>query len=446
VPKAGRLITWYLRRSGVLRRAGKALRRVLRARQRVLARLPAREPAPRSVERYVADCREQLAARRVAVAHRLAEHGLRQHPDAAELFDVRASTLDYLGRHDRALDACLSGARLHAARLAEAAKPARPLTPDQRIFLSGYFYSGSGAVLDWLRGFRGTTKWSPAGEMRLIKFPGGMADLTDRLGRQGRLGTADLVEHYLHLVGGKVTLLPPGVYNQWEMVNRDARHLFGHARTAGYLHACLQTFLDLARTEGRVSAETLDDLFRDGVRRALDAAAGDTGAESLLVDQAVTAWRLPIARLAPPSTFVVVHRDPRDQFVEAREVSRQPGRARTTLESFVATYREHRELVDRVIPELERDHGHRFVRLAFEDFVLDHAGQAERLRTELRLHGRTQHATRFVPEQSRANVGKYATRLSPTETAAIATALPEYLHDLRDHELRSGAGATSHNA
>ena len=42
--------------------------------------------------------------------------------------------------------------------------------------IAGYFYSGSGAIADYLSGFPKTKKWAPCGEMRLIKTPGGLWD------------------------------------------------------------------------------------------------------------------------------------------------------------------------------------------------------------------------------------------------------------------------------
>src|SRR4029078_597897 len=125
-----------------------------------------------------------------------------------------------------------------------------------------------------------------------------------------------------------------------ESVNLQSRKLLAHKATAGYLHACLASFLDVTEAAGEVRLEELEAQFRGLVRRALDAGATDRGADLLLVDQAVTAWRLQTSRLAPPSTFVVVHRDPRDQFAEARAVARQPGRPKTTVDTFVAAYRQ----------------------------------------------------------------------------------------------------------
>jgi hypothetical protein len=430
VEKTGHILAWYLRRSGPVRGLGKVVRRVLRARQRLLLLMPARRPATLSVAECVHKGRTHIAAGRVAAAHRLAEATLCGYPESVELLDLRASTLDYLGQPGRAIGACLASARLRLAALDGLRRPPPELGSDQRIFVSGFFYSGSGAVLDWLRGFDGTAKWSPVGEMRLIKFPGGLADLAERHTRQGRLTIQDLVDHYLHLVGGKVTLVPPGVYNQREAVNRDSRKLLAHRATAGYLHACLTSFLELteARVAGGLTGEELEAHLRESVRRALDAGAADAEADLLLVDQAVTAWRLPTARLVPPSTFVVVHRDPRDQFAEARAVAQQPGRPRTTVDSFAATYRQQHERLHGTIDELERTHGHRFIRVAFEDFVLDHAAESARLRTALDLHGRPLRKPRFVPEQSRQNIGKYVGLLPPNEAASLAAALPEFLH------------------
>jgi hypothetical protein len=94
----------------------------------------------------------------------------------------------------------------------------------------------------------------------------------------------------------------------------------------------------------------------------------------------------------------------------------------------MGTYRDQRTRLDDVLPGLERTYGHRFLRMSFEDFVLDHAAESARLLAALDLDGRPRRKARFVPEASMANIGKYAALLTPAETAALEAELPEYLH------------------
>lgn len=381
---------------------------------------------------FVRQVQEALREGRDADALRLAEAGVEELPASLQLADCLVATLDRLGEHDRALEVALANARRRAQRLA-ARRPAatgqRTLDREHRIFLSGFFYSGSGAVLDHLRGLPDTGSWTPHGEMRLLKFPGGLHDLTRRHRAAGGLQPRDLVDLYLHVTGWKAVYVPRGHYDQWSVVNRQARRLFSTPQAAGYLAACLDGIVTLAeRCDARQpTARQLRSHFQTMIARALDAAATDLGADRLLIDQAATAWRLNLARLLPPSTFIVVHRDPRDQYSEVQQVLAQPGRAQRSAAEFSAQYRKRQAVAATRIEAMERDQGHRVLRLSFEEFVVDHAMQARRLHEWLGLDAVALREPRFDPQRSRTNVGKHAGLLDPADVATIADALPEFL-------------------
>jgi hypothetical protein len=136
---------------------------------------------------------------------------------------------------------------------------------------------------------------------------------------------------------------------------------------------------------------------------------------------------LAISRFLPPSTFVIVHRDPRDHFADARLVRQRPGRKPLTVESFARHYRARRERVERQVPEIARRYGHRALTMSFEDFVLDHETQASRLRDFLGLDGRAYRNGHYEPARGLDGIGRHTRLITPEEAATLVDALPEYL-------------------
>jgi len=274
---------------------------------------------------------------------------------------------------------------------------------------------------------------------------GGLARLTTGYANHAVLTPRDLVALYLHLTGAKHTTSPRGSYDKWRVVNRNSANLFRRREAAGYLQTCLECFLALAERAGEPwpgGLPALEQCLREYVRRALDAAATDTGADLLLLDQGVNAWRLPLSRLAPPSTFVVVHRDPRDQFVDARAALRQPGRVEPSAASFADTYQRRRRGAVRDAAKIAQAYGHRSVRVGFEDFVYDPAS-VHALVESLSLAGRPYRQGRFEVARARAAVGKHTRHLTREESETIAAALPEYLDERAGQRVRAGQDLVS---
>lgn len=407
------------------RRGASTVRRMTGSRDRLELRPDPAEPLVRAVS-------TELATGDLDRAHDLAERGWRQRPDHVQLQDLLIASLDHRGSSERALELSVDNATRRIRWLARSRVSRRhqhQLGPAHRILFAGFYRSGSSAVLDCLRGVPGTTRWTPTGEMRLLKAPGGVADLVRRCETQGGLTDSDLVDFYLHLAGWKLTRHPPGTFHSRDVVNRHSAGLFRNRHAFGYLQTCLESFLELVdlTTSTKPTAADLVSFFRDTVGRALDAAATDTGAEVLLINQAINAWRLPLSRFLPPSTFVIVHRDPRDQYVDVREIQRKPGVTPTTAEQFARDYRRNRRLAERDVPQIARQYGHRSYHLGFEDFVLDHERQVRALTDALALprpRGRTGH---YRPSQGRESIGRHLGGLSPDDLDTLTGSLPEYL-------------------
>jgi hypothetical protein len=368
----------------------------------------------------------QLAVGHHGQARELVRRGLERVPHSLRLRDREVALLAHEGDHARALAVAGETAELRCEQW-EARRPRhrtpRQLEVHERIAISGFFYSGSGAAKDHLRGYREVVPWPPVGELRIVKFPGGFADLGRRLSTAGELTAADLVDHYLHLVGRRITGAAEGVYDKWEVVNANSRRLLRDAdRSAGYLAACMDGFLQLVeRSEaGPLSPEEFTAHARGTLQHALDAAATDTGAGWLLIDQVVTGWHLDQAAYLPPVSFVLVHRDPRDRFAEVREVLAQPGRRAANRDpaTFARTARRHLAEAEQRVAWLE-GLGHRVLRVAFEDLVLEPERTIAAIDEHLGLTAAEQAERRFHPERSRRNVGKHVALVPPEELAII---------------------------
>lgn len=388
------------------------------------------EPAAQR-HKAVADVRRHIAQGQPEAALAAAEAGARLFPDSLTVIDALISALDLNGEADRALILAVEAASRRAHRL-QGQRPgheSRTLTRDSRIFLSGYFYSGSGAALEFLKDYEGVAKWSPAGEPRMIKFPGGSADLARRFRTTGELTPADLTDFYLHLTGAKAMTGSGELYSRWGIVNTQSAKLLKHPAAGGYVAEGLACFSRLTRAVqiGGMSARSVNAILRDGFRAALDAAATDTGADCLLVDQAINAWRLRIATLAPPSTFIVVNRDPRDQYADALAALDRPGRTQLSAEAFAIQFRQRRLAGEGAMAKLVEKYRHRIITLSFEAFVMRHETEAPRLLAEIGFEDRRRARKRYKVEASRPNVGKYRTLIPPADAAYLARELPEYL-------------------
>jgi len=365
----------------------------------------------------------------------LLDKALLVYPRSVRLLDARIAILREIKAYGRALPDLRAAVDRRRAKLKKKgyaiASKKDHLGREGRILISGFFYSGSGAVLDYLKGFEGVRKFPfVAGESRVVKFPGGIAEMGKVVTVAGRLRSKEIVRFYLHLVGKQIVQLARGLYHQDRIVNRNNRRLLKNKDSLGYFYQALQLLEDywaLAKKK-KLSHDDFVTASRAGLVRMLDAAALQNKVTKLVVDQIVTAWRIPIAQYMPPSSFIIVHRDPRDQYAEVKAALSHPGRRVWSAAEFVKTIRDWRTRVDRHVATLESKYGHRVLRVAFEDFVLDHEKESARVRDFVGLPLERMNEQRFFPEVSSANVGKYASLLTPEEIRCIEAGLPEFLY------------------
>ncbi|MBN2435838.1 MAG: hypothetical protein JXK07_11295 [Spirochaetes bacterium] len=301
------------------------------------------------------------------------------------------------------------------------------------VQISGYFYSGSGAVLDYLKGYKNSIKWAPGCEARIVKFPGGLGDLYLKLKSDKVITIAEIVDLYLHIVGSFYVTARGNQYNKYACVNRDSKKVLDKPQSVSYVYELLilwEALREFSEKKVQTEKEFLH-IVRHGLHRAFNSILFFNKAELLLMDQMVTAWRMPDAVLLPPSRFIVVHRDPRDQYVDANSVMGDPGRSKWTADEFIKVYKSRRALVREWIPKLEADSGHTFLQISFDEFVNNPVEQKEIIDNYLKLEKADycEKMSGFNPDVSRKNVGKYKKYLKQEVQLYFKENIPEFCRD-----------------
>jgi hypothetical protein len=306
------------------------------------------------------------------------------------------------------------------------------------IQISGYFYSGSGAVLDYLKGYEESIKWVPGGEVRIVKFPGGLASIYKKLISKQKITIVEMVDLYLHLTGCFYVTTKRKEYSKLAMVNKNSKKVLASKSAATYVYELFRLWEQLDDYSQKVDQipDEFIKLVKTGLHRAFNAVLYTNKVKILLLDQMITAWRLPTAVLLPPSKFIVVHRDPRDQYVDADDAMGMPGRPKWTTEKYVQLYRKRRLLVDEWIPKLINESGHSFLTMGFESFIVNNVKNLEKLEEFLHLekYKFSKDLTKFNPKKSIVNVGKYKKYLNKKTKEIIEHQLPEYCLNIPENK------------
>jgi hypothetical protein len=319
------------------------------------------------------------------------------------------------------------------------------------VGVSGYGWSGSGAVVDMLSEVEGCA--TPGFEFSLVKEPGGLLDLECFL-----VDNWDVIRHdaairdflsycaVLDRPGQRFGRFGLDLGRQLEvdfmaeseaLVARLAEFTYiGATRVFEYPLSPLQAFsarvlrkLGL-RASGRPMwvARPGSDRFVAEVQAYLDCLfrqfAARRGIATLVLDQAI-----PTANIAKGMRYfdqmklVVVDRDPRDIYVD---LIRNKGLIGTNVDDpdKVAKFlRWHRILRADAAASASIDPS-RVLRVRFEDVVLEPQATSTRILAFLGLEQRARAlGSRFHPQQSARNVGIWRSYPQQAEIAAIAAAL-----------------------
>ena len=297
--------------------------------------------------------------------------------------------------------------------------------PLEVVTVTGFGWSGSGAVTAFLRDLPEVSEPFPPPELPWFRqkfgnvaaqtvvdaangdrWPVAMADflLTSVLG----LGLAEVA------VNGFAQIKKKGIY----------------PRLAGRHEDVIRLVEECHRLLDRVDALHPDDVREhDALTTLLRAFLASLlrlgGAQRFtLLDNPLRPDALDLVRLLPPTQVVAVFRDPRDQFVSMTVEQRSTRKAPTTGE-FVDSCRRLTASFEKAT-QLQKDL--RVHRVQFEDFVRD-AENRNALATQLGLmvpHARLQ-GEHFRPEVSSQNVGIHKDHVRTEDLARIETALPDLL-------------------
>ena len=302
-------------------------------------------------------------------------------------------------------------------------------TSHEKLFVSGFVYSGSGALYDFLREFPEVSDRVPL-ELPLVEAPGGLGALM-RAAERGRLpDVTDRVRLFAHHLFGW------GAAVNW----KEAKYLEG-ARLQSGLPASADRE-QTARAGALAYARAAETLLRSLImpddspdarsrlaavaNRFLDAMIDSFGVaaeDKVLLDNFVHPDRLDRAGWIDNARFLMVRRDPRSQYV--------------------STFFEHKKFhrdVDRFIEEFRRRENEFQAQLAlhgspeqiqvvqFEALVGSEAFRRQ-LAADLGLNWERRTAARyFRPEESARNVSNYRNFHRPGDIEKIEHYLAEYLY------------------
>ncbi len=335
------------------------------------------------------------------------------------------------------IDAALAlyrGAPLHPEGCpANAASSAPALHPDTRIVsLSGFGWSGSGAVADFLQGRAGVV--FPFGGTELCCFEGfGKC----ALGADAVLeatGQGDLAElrrrAVLLVLSGFLGAMPAGdkakatEMDRWRRKSGLTHVLARGAPVDGLATCCLGFIAAMGRIAPDATAADMQAATEAALQRLfigfLALVAGD--GRIIVLNNCIHGYNIGLLRLLPEALGVVVHRDPRDAFVARHYENTRITRA--SVSGFVKRLKAHYDRYHR--QRGQHDIAGRVIDMEFEDFLHDaalRAGLLERLGLESAEGGTG--ALRL--EVSQRNIGihaDYPDQKALAKIAAIRFRLP----------------------
>ena len=280
--------------------------------------------------------------------------------------------------------------------------------------VSGMGWSGSGAVFDYLRDIRGVR--ALRGESRLIEGKYGLAGLL-------KANDADTVTAFLRdmLVYVLLGAARCSTYNDYRHA-RNARKASAGSERLAYAAAAL-AFVRFMSSSVSARREDIMARFLPLFETAMHSASGAREHETVLLDNVVHVSNLHLASWFPSIEFVVVVRDPRDQYVDNK---RQNKNFKLSVDAFCERYERQRESLRTVSEASPNVHV-----TSFERFVRDEVERSQ-LAATLGADPRSRRGRNlaFQSKKSVKNIGLFrgADDLR-ADVDRISTRLANYLYD-----------------
>lgn len=319
------------------------------------------------------------------------------------------------------------------------------------ILVLGYGWSGSSAVVDYLREF--DDLFEPEKEFRLIKDPRGLIDLRHELIDRYDVLNSDIAirefkwfasmcyqchskfkngldyadvfgDKYIEYTDEFVNSLSTFKYNStwWYLQWR-----FSFPKLLLYK---MKTKLKQSDTMYFIncSGEYFDQKVKEYINNLFSIATSNKNISSVILDQAIPVSLTSEAKHYFDSyKIIVVDRDPRDIYVDLIKGRNLIGQE-LALSHDVSKYikwhnslRTYKEKFDENV-----------IQISFEDFVLNHDETSRKICDFLKIEidNQAQKGKYFKMDQSTKNIGLYHKYQFQNEIDKIAQALPNYLHKI----------------
>ena len=295
------------------------------------------------------------------------------------------------------------------------------------VFASGFGWSGSGAVVDFLREHEAVSLGGRGRELALFKGTKGFPSLTSIF--DGVRGTVDAQTFMEFLLGPAVLGLHLPEMNAAGWRNKS---LFkaNHDDAEADLSALIQACNDLIRSLSDVTGDDLQRAYGQ-VMRGLASFAGNamrtlgpTESQCTIFSNCIFGFNIRNMVFFPGAVNIMVRRDPRDQFV-ARYYEAQKDDV-FSAGAFIDFLQKRYYELECAVDALDlRDH---IMDVKFEDFVLD-ASVREKILVDLHIDPvKRSDISVFDASASSKNVGIYKNFPDQDAIQKIADAFPEYLY------------------
>tara|TARA_B110000027_G_scaffold131176_1_gene155029 strand:+ start:166 stop:1119 length:954 start_codon:yes stop_codon:yes gene_type:complete len=307
------------------------------------------------------------------------------------------------------------------------------------IIILGTFRSGSGAILDYLNG-RGDL-YDPMGkeEYHLPHMPNGLMTLEAITEEAFHPASADFALSQFENITSKLShpgsfwrygrgynirlpsfqILIEKFIKEITAANYPMRldwHRLERSRIE-YILAEIKNYLGINNKIPKTRILVSKDKFLNSVLKFHDQlflqyAEG----RPVLINQGGSGWNPVVStKYFFNRKVVMITRDPRDQFVELKNSYKKAG----SVEGFVEWYKEMRRRLERIKdPDL--------LHIRFEDFVEENFMLVEKLCKHLSLDSNIK--SKYEPNLSKKNIGKYREFLSQKEIKIIERSLSEYIY------------------
>jgi hypothetical protein len=273
------------------------------------------------------------------------------------------------------------------------------------IIVSGFSFSGSSAVLDFLLDHKKVVRL-PGGECRLFASRFAFFHLVQSIKKNGVV-TDDALQACLQFLDGKWISGKDYYDDRIQALVRSLKDQVGVA-----YEMALAQFESQIREHPR-SVSVVVRAAQKFIRTICGLVATQRKAHTIVLDQAVRPWSLSRLRFFPPSYVFLVRRDIRDQLID-RICNGLPE------ENFAEDMKER---VQKVSDSLSGLGKHRIFQLWFEDLVL-HRSKRKEIREVFNLSPNGK--KNFNPIASRRNIKRYRSR--PDLLGEVAKISPDFLY------------------